>query len=385
MKYTKILTFALIALMIQSGFGQGMTFETGNWASILKKAKKEKKLIYLDAYTSWCGPCKMMKKNVFPDATVGEYFNVHFVNAQIDMEKGEGPGLAQKYNVRAYPSHLFIDSNGNLVHMGLGYRDPSGFIELGQQANDPDQQFASLKKKYEGGNRDDKLMANYMKLLAEMQDPSGDAVATEYFKSQTDLTTPENARLLIEFAIKPSSPNHHLVLENKELLTRQMGTDFLNELAYNYFVPNFRKGVSQEEAIAKISGIYPDKADILSFYTTQYYTRSKKDMKAYEETLFHYLTPENLDQFSSSELNSYAWYVFESTEGADKAKAAIPWAEASVAKNSEYANNDTLAWLYYKAGDIEKAKEIAKKAIALGKAAGEDTSSTEELLQKAGE
>lgn len=62
MKYAKILTFALIALMVQSGLGQGMTFETGNWASILKKAKKEKKLIYLDAYTSWCGPCKMMKK-----------------------------------------------------------------------------------------------------------------------------------------------------------------------------------------------------------------------------------------------------------------------------------------------------------------------------------
>ncbi|HMZ23915.1 MAG TPA: DUF255 domain-containing protein, partial [Saprospiraceae bacterium] len=92
MKYAKILTFALIALMVQSGLGQGMTFETGNWASILKKAKKEKKLIYLDAYTSWCGPCKMMKKNVFPDAAVGEYFNANFVNAQIDMEKGEGPG-----------------------------------------------------------------------------------------------------------------------------------------------------------------------------------------------------------------------------------------------------------------------------------------------------
>lgn len=69
-------------------FGQGIVFETGNWESILKKAKKEKKLIYLDAYTSWCGPCKMMKKSIFPDAQVGKYFNENFVNAQIDMEKG---------------------------------------------------------------------------------------------------------------------------------------------------------------------------------------------------------------------------------------------------------------------------------------------------------
>lgn len=382
MKYAKILTFALIALMVQSGLGQGMTFETGNWASILKKAKKGEKLIYLDAYTSWCGPCKMMKKNVFPDASVGEYFNANFVNAQIDMEKGEGPGLAKKYNVNAYPTHLFVDANGDLVHVGLGYRDPAGFIELGKEANDPARQYASLKKQYEAGKRDSKLVATYMQLLAEMQDPAGDAVAAEYFKSQSDLTTPENVKLLASFAMKPTSPNHHLVLENKEVLARQLGSDFLNELAYYYFIPNFRKGASMEDAVTQVTNIYPEKADILTFYTKQYYTRSKKDMKGYEEALFNYLTPEHLDQFSSSELNSYAWYVYESTEGADKAKAAIPWAEASVAKKSEYANNDTLAWLYFKAGDVERAKEIARKAIELGKAAGEDTSSTEELLQK---
>lgn len=81
MSIQRILPLLICMLLIQTGFSQGMVFETGNWDSILKKAKKEKKLIYLDAYTTWCGPCKMMKKNIFPDEAVGKFYNQHFVNA----------------------------------------------------------------------------------------------------------------------------------------------------------------------------------------------------------------------------------------------------------------------------------------------------------------
>jgi uncharacterized protein YyaL (SSP411 family) len=59
------------------------------------KAKKENKLIFVDAYASWCGPCKLMVKNIFPLKTVGDYYNSHFINAKIDMEKGEGIELAK--------------------------------------------------------------------------------------------------------------------------------------------------------------------------------------------------------------------------------------------------------------------------------------------------
>lgn len=377
-----IITFVLSVLVVQNGISQGMIFETGNWASILKKAEKENKLIYLDAYTSWCGPCKLMKKNIFPDAKIGEYFNSNFVNAQIDMEKGEGPGLASKYSVNAYPTHLFINGKGELVHLGLGYMEGSAFIDLGKQANDPNQQYASLRKKYEAGSRDENLLRNYMNILYQMSDPMGEKVASEYFKTQSDLTTDDNIRWLNAFAISPSSPNHHVLLENKEVITRKLQTQFLSNLAYSYFVDNVKKGLKLEDAQKAISAVYPEKSGILSFYTAVYYSKKNKDTKAYEDVLFSYLTPENLDQFASVELNSYAWYVYESVEDADKVRQAIKWAQASVDKSSEYANNDTLAWLYYKAGDAATAKKIAQKAIDIGKASGEDTSSTEELLTK---
>ena len=85
---------------------QGIKFEDTNFSTILAKAKKENKLIFVDSYASWCGPCKLMVKNVFPQKAVGDYYNSHFVNAKIDMEKGEGIDLAHKYNVIVFPTYL---------------------------------------------------------------------------------------------------------------------------------------------------------------------------------------------------------------------------------------------------------------------------------------
>ena len=380
---SKKLLFILLAVMGSfTMFGQGIVFETGNWESILKKAKKEKKLIYLDAYTSWCGPCKMMKKSIFPDAQVGKYFNENFVNAQIDMEKGEGTGLAKTYKVNAYPTHLFIDGSGKLIHLSLGYMDAVEFVSLGKQANDPKQQYATLQTKFEAGDRDATLLSNYLNLLYQTGDPKGDAVAQEYFKTQKDLTTDENIKWLNAFAINPNSVNHPTLLENKEAITAKLHSEFLGNLAYNYFQSDYKKKLDLPAAQQHLSAVYPEERGILSFYLATFYHKKNKETEQYNQTLTEYLTPENVDRFDSQELNSFAWYAYESFDDPEKIKEALAWAQASVNKLSQYANNDTLAWLYFKAGDKENARITAEKAIALGKATGNDTSSTEELLTK---
>jgi thioredoxin 1 len=108
----------------------GINFFAGNFTEALSKAKAENKLVFMDAYTSWCGPCKMMKQNTFPDAMVGKVFNEKYVSVAIDMEAGEGIELAQKYQVQGYPTLLFLDAEGNIIKNELGYRDPAGLIAL---------------------------------------------------------------------------------------------------------------------------------------------------------------------------------------------------------------------------------------------------------------
>jgi thioredoxin 1 len=108
---------------------KGIQFTEESWAAILKKAKKENKIIFFDAYTTWCGPCKLLQKNVFTRDDVAKVFNANFINVKFDMESGEGPALAEKYPIEGYPTLFFIDGNGKMVKSLLGYQTPEKLIK----------------------------------------------------------------------------------------------------------------------------------------------------------------------------------------------------------------------------------------------------------------
>lgn len=111
---------------------KGIQFVEPNWAKALEQAKKEKKMIFIDAYTSWCGPCRMLKQNTFPDKAAGEFFNKHFINIALDMEKGDGIAFAQKYQINAYPTLLIMDADQQSVSVSEGYLNPAQLIEFGK-------------------------------------------------------------------------------------------------------------------------------------------------------------------------------------------------------------------------------------------------------------
>ena len=81
---------------------EGTRFETLSFKEALAKAKSGNKLIFMDCYTSWCGPCQFMSQTIFPKKEVGNFFNANFINVKYDMEKGEGPELQKKYDVQEY-------------------------------------------------------------------------------------------------------------------------------------------------------------------------------------------------------------------------------------------------------------------------------------------
>lgn len=135
-----------VFLSLQCIMAQGIQFSEGSWTDIQKKAKSENKYIFVDAYAVWCGPCKWMAKNIFTDKTVGEVFNKNFVSYKFDMEKGEGPDFAKKYNVHFYPTYLFFNPNGELVHVSGGAKEAKAFITDAENALNPEKQLFSLKK-----------------------------------------------------------------------------------------------------------------------------------------------------------------------------------------------------------------------------------------------
>jgi thioredoxin-related protein len=118
----KLLGILLVIMLSLPAFaeGDGVNFFEGSFRQALAKAKKEKKMVMLDAYTSWCGPCKVLKNKVFPNKELGNYINEHFVSIGVDMEAGEGPALANMYPIEGYPTILFLDASGKIKKKILG-------------------------------------------------------------------------------------------------------------------------------------------------------------------------------------------------------------------------------------------------------------------------
>lgn len=109
----------------------GISFKKTSFEDAKAEAKKTGKLIFIDAYTDWCGPCKRMAATSFKDPQVGDIYNKNFINLKVEMEKDkDGPELARKYRVVAYPTLLIIDGNGKLVKQAVGMRNKDQLIAL---------------------------------------------------------------------------------------------------------------------------------------------------------------------------------------------------------------------------------------------------------------
>lgn len=114
--------------------GNSIQFIEGDWTKALALAKTTHKPIFLDAYASWCGPCKQLKRKTFTDPAVAAYFNEHFVNVAVDMEKGQGPELSRQFAVRAYPTLLVLDENGTIRQRSVGFLSAGELLDFVQQS-----------------------------------------------------------------------------------------------------------------------------------------------------------------------------------------------------------------------------------------------------------
>jgi thioredoxin 1 len=109
-------------------------FIENSWDEALKQAALKNKYIFVDAYATWCGPCKMLKEQTFTDDKAAAFYNANFINVAIDMEKGRGPELAQQWQLRAYPTMIIFNPKGKPVLGTVGFIKASELIRFGREA-----------------------------------------------------------------------------------------------------------------------------------------------------------------------------------------------------------------------------------------------------------
>lgn len=98
----------------------GIHFKNYSWQTLLQNASSQNKMIFIDCYTTWCGPCKYLAQNIFPMQRMGKYFNENFISVSYDMEKQPGIELKKKFGVTAYPTLLILNPRGYKVDEMLG-------------------------------------------------------------------------------------------------------------------------------------------------------------------------------------------------------------------------------------------------------------------------
>ena len=167
MKRIVLFIFAAVAVCLTTA-AQGVNFIEGKpLADVLAQAKNEGKLVFVDCYTEWCGPCKIMATREFVKPEAGEYFNKKFVNFKIDMEKGEGPEVGKKYDVATYPTFLILEANGDLRGRCVGSAGISDFIKKVEDVLSSEKGLPWYQKKFKEGERDEAFLNEYMKILQE--------------------------------------------------------------------------------------------------------------------------------------------------------------------------------------------------------------------------
>lgn len=166
---------------------ESVKFERLKFSEAMQRAKEENKYIFLDAYTSWCVPCKRMEKEVFSRERVAQYLNASFVNVKFDMEKGEGIGLRERYGVSAFPTYLIIKPDGELLHKMIGYSPADSFLAGINKGLSNEYSSERLKKRFIAGERSPSFIELYKKVLNETYDRAGLLwLCTQLFEGQTD-------------------------------------------------------------------------------------------------------------------------------------------------------------------------------------------------------
>lgn len=386
--FTLISGFISLAAISQN---KNIAFDHGSFKELKEKALKENKLIFIDAYTTWCGPCKWMAKTVFTNDTVADYFNANFVNAKIDMEKGEGIELAKQYEVMCYPNLLFIDGNGNLQHRLGGAISASEFIALAKTAQDKEKNFAYHKKNYEANKTNSSFIAKYIEAQQWTCLDSKEAVANYFaLQKEDELASDMNWEMLQKYTEDIDSREFVYLLANKQKF------DVFNEKG------NVDRKIADvnENALLNIIRKNPfDKAkydQLKNKILMANFPGAKKvifesDLKLAKKTkdwnTFSKLAIENVDTYYSGDpdlLNSMAWTFYESVTDKQALTKAAEWAKKASDMQTNYANLDTYASVLYKSGNKKLALETANKAIEAAKKEGyaaDDYKSTTDLIR----
>ncbi|WP_168187546.1 thioredoxin fold domain-containing protein [Pedobacter sp. G11] len=366
----RLLIVIAILSSIHAWAQQGIKFEeTLNWEQIKAKAKKENSYIFIDAYATWCVPCKEMSAKIFSKQEIGDFYNKNFINVaiQFDRKSTDNKRIKEWYNdakkikdnfkILAYPTYLYFNPNGELVYkiVGANY-DPTSFLENTKLALDTKTQYPTLKDQFVNGKRDTAFLATLIKAGINSSDmKSLPTFINSYLKSQTNLLTKQNIIYIFYGTQSTTDFGFETLQKHSEAIDSVIGKGFsrktVNRLIFNETVfpmlktnaviknygggmidyqGDLNKSVDWQTVSNLVKNKFPDRLEEVNRFSKTLYYQWAEDWTKYAEVVSEYLEKKP-NQLNPDELSDYTEVLFQFSNDSSQLQKAESWSKLSMA------------------------------------------------------
>jgi thioredoxin-related protein len=416
MKIPITLLLLIFCLSTKAQVIEGIKFEKGlSWSAIKEKAKKENKYVFVDTYTTWCGPCIKMDKEIFPQKNVGDFFNKNFINVKVQIDRtnkdteeiknwyADAKLIQNTYKISSFPTYLFLNPDGNQVHEIRGGTDNSEeFIANASAALHPETQYNNLKKEFENGNRDTTFLKLLITTATSTYDFANNRIYIKsYLKTQTNLLSPKNIEYIAASLETSKDIGYEIILNRpKEVLAvieKQYRDYIINSIVFDEnilpilringkkefsgggminYTGEINKNVDWEAIRLILDEKYEDRASKLMFDAKTTYYKWTNDWPNLNKILIEYTKKsEPIEEAVICNWLNYYVLVNEQKYFAD----AIPWASSLITINNKSTCTKNYGTLLYQAGLKEDAIKVLLAYINLSNKPEEGI---EELINK---
>jgi len=394
----------------QTDTTKGISFEHNvSWQEVLQKAKKEKKYVFVDCYATWCGPCKMMDKKVYPVDSVGTLMNEKFISIKIQMDSAKQDNdetrqlyttaryIDAKYHLVGYPSYLFFSPEGEAVHKDMGEKNIKDFLSMALAAMNPQLQYYTLLTNYRKGNNDYSLMPTLADAARRVgQDSMAGHVAHDYMNqflatlAEEQLWTRENILFVNRYSEAVSIKDKIVQLYYRDMIKidsvmneKRFSAGFINYILYRDEVrPQVERGLRMnsdpnwrrlERTIEKDYDAHYVKKDILAGQVKYY-----KEKKQWASYIKYYIREQEMNGIenlkpsvdNSAALNNGAYEVFQYSTNKRELEKALSWVNQALTMvvsipYLKAQDMDTKANLLYKLGKKSEGLSLEEQSHTL--------------------
>lgn len=380
----KTILLLLLGISLQHTQAQGIEFVHVKWQEALEQAKAAGKLMFVDSYAEWCGPCKRMAKTEFVKADVGAIYNENFINLKLDMESPNGRTFDSQYPVSAYPTMFFLDGDGNVIKKIKGGQKGDQLIAMAKDALKNYDTSGQYKEKYDEGDRSYQVVHDYVDALNKAGKPSL-KISNDYLASDPQISKEELITFYYVATVDADSKIFDLMVDNKNDLVAIVGAEAYDKKVTSACNNTIKKALEYEEVMLLDEAL--EKSEALTTGAKAYqlnarlaYALDMKDKTQYAsiaEELSKELLKSDPAKMNDIILTIHKTFGDDPTMLKLSENLAKKYFKKAKSIESTLAYSKTLMLL----DDYDEAEKVLEKGIKNAEKAGDQTQSLEMMLK----